>query len=187
MSKRKIKTALVAGASGSGKTHIATMFQNSYRHTMDNYFKPPFAMLPHGIPDWDNPGSVDFDGWIEDYIKIKDAVETGKDVMLRKYEFKTQTITKFKFRGSEYKDLHWIVLEGLFALDKRMHQYADFKVFVEVPLAKRIARRIDRDLIQRSDDLLFTLIHSHYTEESYQKDILPTKEYADLVIPNYEH
>jgi uridine kinase len=183
--KMKIKTALVGGGSGSGKTLISRMFKSAYVHSMDNYFRGPFKILDGGIPDWDNPTSVDFDEWIKDYHKITYSIFHKTSCDIAKYNFRNQKTNKVKFNGKD-KQVEWIIFEGLFALDKRLHQFADLKIFVDAPFSVRVARRLKRDTKERTPDLKFILSHSYYTEMSYKKYIEPTKEYADLVIPNYE-
>lgn len=180
-----IKTALIGGGSGSGKTLIANLFRSSYVLSMDNYYKGPFKTLKGGIPDWDNPESVDFDTWISDYHHIWHAISTGSDVTINKYNFKTRKHSKAIFRGKEHQ-CKWIVLEGLFALDKRMIDLADIRIFVEAPFNIRVSRRLKRDVVERRSDLMFILNHSYYTEMCYRKHIEPSKKYADMVVPNFE-
>lgn len=182
------KTALVAGPSGSGKTLIAKQFQKAYVHSMDDYFRGPFPVNEHNIPEWDSPNAVDFDHWIKDYHRVKEAIALRKEIELPKYQFKTHKVLTHKvdFSNPEWQTIRWIVLEGIFALDQRLHHLADLKVFVDAPFQTRVSRRLNRDLGVRSDDLLFILMHSYYTEQSYQTYILPQKEYADMVIPNYD-
>lgn len=182
----KIKTALVAGASGSGKTLIASMFQKAYVHTMDYYFRPPFPVNVHGIPEWDRPEAIDFDEWLEDYIRIKQAISESSTLVLNRYRFEDQKVHQENFDGSDHENIKWIIIEGLFALDPRLHKFADLKIFVEAPFQLRVSRRLIRDLHEREQDLMFVLMHSYYTELSYQQYIEPQKEFADLVIPNYE-
>jgi uridine kinase len=181
----RLKTALIGGGSGSGKTLISNMFRSSYVHSMDNYFRGPFKILEGGVPDWDNPKSVDFDEWIKDYHKISYAMLHSENTIISKYNFKTQKIKQVTFYGERFKK-QWIIFEGLFALDKRLHQFADLKIFVDAPFHLRVTRRLKRDLKERTPDLKFILDHSYYTEISYKKYIEPMKSYADLIIPNYE-
>lgn len=182
----QFKTALVAGASGSGKTLIARMFQRAYVHSMDDYFRPPFPENEHGIPQWDEPEAIGFDEWIADYHRIKQAIDLNEKIRLRKYRFGVQDVVETEFDGSKHTDVQWLVLEGIFALDKRLHHLADIKVFVEAPFHTRVGRRLGRDTAERGHDLMFVLMHSYYTEESYRKHIKPQKQYADLVIPTYD-
>ena len=180
------RTALVGGASGSGKTFIAKMFAAAYVHTMDNYFRGPFEPLADGIPNWDVPTAVDFIGWVSDYYKICQAIDLGQTCRIITYDFKTHKRGTRVFDGKKYRHVKWVVFEGLFALDKRLHHLADLKVFVDAPLTLRVARRITRDLEQRDADLRFVLLHSYYTQKSYETYIEPMKAHADLIIPNFE-
>jgi uridine kinase len=180
----RLKTALVGGGSGSGKTLISKMFKNAYVLSMDNYFRGPFKMLDGGVPDWDNPKSINFNEWIDDYHKISYSILHNTNTTIAQYNFITHKVKKSKFIGSNYK---WIIFEGLFALDKRLHQFADIKIFVEAPFSVRISRRLKRDTKERNSDIKFILNHSYYTEISYKKYIEPTKEYADIIIPNFEY
>lgn len=184
ISRRKV--ALVAGASGSGKTMISQMFANAYVHTMDNYFRGPFTELEDGIPNWDDPQAVDFNSWISDYYKILQAIDLGITCSISKHDFVTMKTGSQEFHGEQYKNVKWIVFEGLFSLDARLHHLADLKVFVEAPLATRIARRINRDMKERGVDLKFILSHSYYTQRCYEQYIEPMKKMADLVIPNFD-
>lgn len=189
----RFKTALVAGASGSGKTLIARMFQKAFVHSMDDYFNPPFDVNDDGIPKWDEPKAVNFDRWIKDYHKVKEAIDLRKTISLPRYDFVNGTPSEKQFDGKQWQSIHWIVLEGIFALDQRLHHLADIKVFVEAPFAVRVARKLGRDVAERAFDLKAerafdlkkVLLHSYHAEQSYCKYILPQKEYADLVIPNY--
>lgn len=181
----RLKTALIGGGSGGGKSLISRMFRSAYIHSMDNYFRGPFKILDGGIPDWDNPKSVNFDEWIEDYDKICYAITHKTVCKIANYNFKTQNINKIGFNGLKHQ-VEWIIFEGLFALDKRLHQYSDLKIFVDAPFSLRVSRRLKRDIKERTSDLKFILMHSYHTEVSYNKFIEPTKKYADLVIPNYE-
>lgn len=186
----KRKVALVTGASGSGKTLIAKMFANAYVHTMDNYFRAPFKLLEGQIPNWDVPESVDFNAWITDYYKILQAIDVGTVCKIARYHFGTSVVSEQDFDGRLYHNTKWIVFEGIFALDPRLHHLADLKVFVDVPFEQRVARRVKRDMVERKvngkGDLKFVLLHSYYTQKSYEKYIEPMKKLADLVIPNFE-
>lgn len=183
-----LKTALVAGPSGSGKTLIAKQFQNAYILSMDDYFRGPFPLNKHNIPEWDKPSAIDFNALISDYHRVKDAIILKQVIDLPRYQFKTGEILeeRIDFSLPQWTNLKWIVLEGLFALDQRLFSLSDLKVFVDAPFQVRVSRRLGRDISERSGDLMFILLHSFYTEESYRTYILPQKQHADIVILNYD-
>jgi uridine kinase len=183
-----LKTALVAGPSGSGKTLIAKQFQYAYILSMDDYFRGPFPLNKDNIPEWDKPCAIDFNALISDYQRLKEAITLKQSINLPRYQFKTGEILeeRIDFAESQWSNIQWLVIEGLFALDHRLLPFADFKVFVDAPFQVRVSRRLARDMNERSGNLMFILLHSYYTEESYRAYIHPQKQHADIVILNYD-
>ena len=78
-----------------------------------------------------------------------------------------------------------ILLEGLFTLyDASLRDLLDLKIFVDADSDTRLARRLRRDIAERGRDAARVLDQYETTvKPSFDNYILPTKRFADIVIP----
>ncbi|MFY7788538.1 MAG: uridine kinase family protein, partial [Thermoflexibacteraceae bacterium] len=81
-----------------------------------------------------------------------------------------------------------IVVEGLFVLYfPEIVAHLDLKIFIDAKPHIKIKRRIVRDNVERGYDLHDVLYrYEHHVMPTYEKYIEPTKDTADLIIPNNE-
>ena len=78
-----------------------------------------------------------------------------------------------------------IIFEGIFSLhEKRMRDLMDIKLFFDLDSDIRFFRRIIRDISDRSRQI-DTVIERYFrfVKPAFDRYILPTKKYADFVIP----
>ena len=78
-----------------------------------------------------------------------------------------------------------VIFEGILALyDKRLRDMFDLKVFVDADADIRLARRIKRDISSRGRDVE-SVLHQYerFVKPAFDEYILPTKQYADVVVP----
>ena len=78
-----------------------------------------------------------------------------------------------------------IIFEGIFSLhEKRMRDIMDIKLFFDLDSDIRFFRRIIRDISDRSRQI-DTVIERYFrfVKPAFDRYILPTKKYADFVIP----
>ena len=78
-----------------------------------------------------------------------------------------------------------IIFEGIFTFhEKRMRDLMDIKLFFDLDSDIRLARRITRDISDRSRqiDTVFER-YFKFVKPAFGLYILPTKKYADFVIP----
>jgi uridine kinase len=69
--------------------------------------------------------------------------------------------------------------------DKRLRDLIDIKVFVHADSDERLIRRLKRDIQERGRDINEVLERYQSTlKPMHQEFIEPTKNYADLIIPN---
>ena len=163
----------VAGGSGSGKSYFANMLEGRVL-SVDDYYKGGCNMKDN---NFDDPDAVDLE-----LLKWQLAL-LGRDIAVLKpvYNFKNHSRKGY----AKFSPNNIIVVEGLFALNYVIKNSLDIKVFIDSPSKKRLARRIIRDLEERSRTREEIIKQWNETvEPMYLKHILPTKDYADIIIEN---
>ncbi|PPR97765.1 hypothetical protein GOBAR_AA22901 [Gossypium barbadense] len=78
-----------------------------------------------------------------------------------------------------------IILEGILIFhDPRVRELMNMKIFVDTDADVRLARRIRRDTVGKSRDIGAVLDqYSKFVKPAFDDFILPTKKYADIIIP----
>ena len=186
--KGKINPFLIGicGGSASGKTTAAsyiTQFvgeENCLLFSLDNYFFGPNDEERKDIQNYnfDRPEALDLDLAYKHLLALKE----GKTIEMPVYSFHvskrmdyTQTVSPKKI----------IIFEGIFSLhEKRMRDIMDIKLFFDLDSDIRFFRRIIRDISDRSRQI-DTVIERYFrfVKPAFDRYILPTKKYADFVIP----
>lgn len=173
----------VAWGSATGKTsRVAKNIQKFFPGesiilSMDNYFKGQKYFDEHGI-SFDEPDAVDIDLFAEHLQRLK----KWEVVSIPDYDFKTAVCT---YDAIEVHPQQIIIIEWLFALDKRFQSLTDLNLFVETSENGRLIRRVLRDTERTGqspeeiiDYFMNTLkpLHDAYIE--------PQKSHADMIILN---
>ncbi|XP_062088734.1 uridine kinase-like protein 4 [Humulus lupulus] len=78
-----------------------------------------------------------------------------------------------------------IILEGILIFhDPRVRELMNMKIFVDTDADVRLARRIRRDTVEKNRDIGTVLAqYSKFVKPAFDDFILPTKKYADIIIP----
>jgi uridine kinase len=107
----------------------------------------------------------------------------GEDVILPDYDYKT---CKRKEPGILRKWAPLIIFEGIFALlDREINlKFLDFKIFVHTDDDLRLARRIQRDIVERGRKIDGVLKSYHkFVKPAHSEFVKPTMKFADLIVP----
>lgn len=181
-----VRLVLIGGGTCSGKTTIARaigMRLNDLKTVIishDNYYKDLCHLEPQARAkvNFDHPGSIDSPYLLDD---IKLMLE-GEAVDMPDYDFKTHC----RVEGSTcvaFADV--IILEGIFALYyPELLELSDLKIYVDTDSDLRLARRMQRDIIDRGRSVESVLEQYLQTvKPSHDAFIEPTKKNADLIIP----
>ena len=176
----------ICGGSASGKTTAASHIthfvgeENCLLFSLDNYFFGPNDEERKDIQNYnfDRPEALDLDLAYKHLLALKE----GKTIEMPVYSFHvskrmdyTQTVSPKKI----------IIFEGIFSLhEKRMRDIMDIKLFFDLDSDIRFFRRIIRDISDRSRQI-DTVIERYFrfVKPAFDRYILPTKKYADFVIP----
>lgn len=170
----------IAGASGSGKSYLATSVAAALGApvlSVDSYYRD-LAHLPletRARQNFDHPGSLDWPLLLEHLQSFTD----GRAVALPEYDFSTHTRAQ---RTHRLDPGQYLVLEGILVLHQpSVRQMLTLKVFVDLGAEDCLERRMARDIRERGRTTQSVL-------EQYQATVLPmylefvepTAAYADL-------
>ncbi|KAK1296790.1 Uridine kinase-like protein 4 [Acorus calamus] len=176
----------VAGGAAAGKTTVCDMIieqlhdQRVVLVSQDSFY--------HGLTDeeleqvyeynFDHPDAFD----TKLLLSCMENLRHGKAVDIPNYDYKTHrnVLPKRKVNPSDV-----IILEGILVFhDPRVRDLMNMKIFVDTDADIRLARRIGRDTVERGRDIKTVLDqYSKFVKPAFDDFILPTKKYADIIIP----
>ncbi len=183
----------VAGGSASGKTtvcndivanlpgkRVVTISQDSFYKNLDQEAR---ALAAQNAYDFDHPNAFDYDSFVETVAAIKKGLNYGKGIEIPIYDFKTHSRLVGKTEQLPPADV--IIVEGiLIFFSHELRDLMDMKIFVDTDADVRLARRIRRDIQERGRDLEGVLTqYETFVKPSFDDYIMPTKKYADIIIP----
>ena len=185
--KTKMLVIGIAGGTGSGKTTVVNNILRDLNAesviviSQDNYYKdhPELSFDERSKINFDHPRSIDFELLKEHVALLKNGVSIEQPV----YSFithsrKEETILTHPQSG--------IIVEGILVLtDPDLRDLFDVKIFVHADSDERLIRRVRRDIQERGRDLDEVLTRYQKTlKPMHQQFIEPSKNYADIIIPN---
>ena len=79
-----------------------------------------------------------------------------------------------------------IIVEGILVLSNpKLRELFDIKIYVHADSDERLIRRLQRDIKERGHDLEKVLYrYQNAVKPMHNEFIEPSKEYADIIIPN---
>jgi len=178
----------IAGGSGSGKTRLAKNVLKEINNkqvqaiTVDSYYKDLSHLTfdERAKNNFDHPDAIDFDLLYHD---LKDIMD-NKTIATPLYDYKTHTREKEK--SNKIENVKVIILEGILALyNSDIRNLMSMKIFVDTPSDVRLLRRIKRDVNKRARSIeSVTEQYNNTVKPMFLKFVKPTKDYADLIVPN---
>ena len=180
----------IAGGTGSGKTTVVNKILQQLNTegvnvlSQDNYYhdNQHLSLQEREVLNYDHPKSIDF----ELLIKHVRMLKNGENIEQPVYSFVTHSRT-----GDHVmvEPRNVLMVEGILVLThaELLKEY-DLKVFVHADSDERLIRRIRRDTQERGRDLS-EVLHRYQTtlKPMHQEFIEPSKNHADLIVPNMRH
>ncbi len=185
MSERPLVIGL-AGGTGSGKTTVAKALLaaagdgNALLLPQDAYYRAqgdlPFEARV--LTNYDEPSAFDS----ELLVCHVDRLVAGDAVARPVYDFQVHD------RSAETVRLEpapVIIVEGILVLhDPHLRERISLKVFVDAPPDERFIRRLERDVAERGRSAQAVIAQYRRTvKPMHDLFVEPTKQYADLVLP----
>ncbi|KAJ3017703.1 UNVERIFIED_CONTAM: Uridine-cytidine kinase 2 [Siphonaria sp. JEL0065] len=137
------------------------------------------VLLEKGEYNFDHPDALDFDLLFE----VLEALSRGLTSAIPKWDFQQH---KRIPSTTEVSNLDVILVEGNLALySKPVRELFNLKVFVDVDSDIRLARQVIRDTEERYRKPLEEVLDNYlnFVKPAFEDFILPTKKYANVVIP----
>ncbi|MGC4129141.1 MAG: uridine kinase [Bergeyella sp.] len=180
----------IAGGTGSGKTTVVNKILQQLNAegvnvlSQDNYYhdNQHLSLSEREKLNYDHPKSIDFDLLIQHVRELK----KGNSIEQPVYSFVTHSRT-----GDHVtvEPRNVLIVEGILVLtNTELLKEFDLKVFVHADSDERLIRRIRRDTQERGRDL-DEVLHRYQTtlKPMHQEFIEPSKNEADLIVPNMRH
>ncbi len=177
----------IAGGTGSGKTTVVDQILHELPAeevsiiSQDSYYKQNdhLSFADRCEINFDHPNAIDFDLLVEHLMELR----AGRSIEQPIYSFEAHnriedTVLTFPKRV--------IIVEGILIFtEKKLRDLFDIKVFVHADSDERLIRRLKRDMKERGRDLNEVLERYQSTlKPMHQEFIEPTKNFADIIIPN---
>ncbi|QMT98296.1 uridine kinase [Mycoplasma tullyi] len=181
----------IAGGSGSGKTTITQSIIAKIKSDtnlkvatvcLDNYYQPfsELTLEQRKKLNYDDPNSFDFDQIYHDLLSLSNH----KSIKMPIYDYKNYTRSD-SFIEVVPSDV--ILYEGILSLyDPRILELSKFKLYIDTPSDERLARRIERDCLERARDIKQVLNQwRNQVRVMHRKYVQKQKEDANLILPWY--
>eukprot|EP01080_Neovahlkampfia_damariscottae_P009225 gene9225-1311_t len=178
----------VGGGSASGKTTVAEMLKTALKGEkatvicQDSFYrelnKEQYQLAKNKEYNFDHPKAFDNDLLLKSLKKLS----AGETAQIPNYSYVTMKRTN---KTTTVLGATVIILEGIYALyDPNIRNLMDIKLFVDTDADTRIIRRLKRDVKERGWDFDYIVeFYEKFVKPSFEKFILPTRKYADLIIP----
>jgi uridine kinase len=180
----------ISGGTGSGKT---TVVNQIVKHlptdevcviSQDSYYKATddLSYEQRTKINFDHPRAIDFDLIVEHLIALK----AGNIIEQPVYSFVSHNRTIDTVKTHPRKV---IIVEGILIFNNEaLRNLFDIKIFVHADTDERLVRRVRRDITERGRDIDEVLNRYQDTlKPMHLQFIEPTKNFADIIIPNNKH
>jgi uridine kinase len=177
----------IGGGTGSGKTTVVRKIIESLPDNsvavipQDSYYNDQ-SQLPLEVrkqTNFDHPDAFEWPLLAQQIEELRN----GHSIEQPTYSYITCTRLSETVHV-EPKDV--IIVEGIMALyDKKLRDLMDLKIFVDAGPDERLLRVITRDIAERGHPLEMLIAkYRNVLKPMHDEFIEPTKQYADIIIPN---
>jgi uridine kinase len=179
----------IAGGTGSGKTTLTRRLMSRFGGDVsvvyhDNYYKRHDEMTydQRAALNYDHPDAFDTDLMIEHLTSLR----SGESVQCPVYDY---TVHNRSEETVEIRPTKVIIVEGILIFENPdLRDLMDIKIFVDTDADVRILRRILRDVKERGRSL-DSVVEQYLTtvKPMHEQFVQPSRQYADIVIPEGGH
>ena len=177
----------IAGGTGSGKTTVVKKIVESLPDNavavipQDSYYndQSDLPLEVRKLTNFDHPDAFEWPLLAQHIADLR----AGRAIEQPTYSYITCT------RLAETVHIvpcDVIIVEGIMTLyDKSLREQMDLKIFVDAEPDERLLRVIERDIAERGHPLEMLIgKYRNILKPMHDEFIEPTKQYADIIIPN---
>lgn len=169
---------LVAGGTASGKTTLVGAVADNHDDSVvlshDRYYHDVLDPLTH---NYDHPDALDTRRLVADLADLR----SGRPARVPRYDFATH---RRQDSDETIPARSLVFVEGILVLhDDRLRAMADICVYVAADDDLRLARRLQRDIVERGRDpesVLRQYLGS--VRPGHQRFVAPTRFHADIIM-----
>ena len=180
----------ICGGTSAGKSQIVKMIVKSLNKrknadkvtflSEENFYKSREHNHEEKEIDFDHPTNIDW----EMFTNALNALINRQKFEIPLFDMKSENRKK-ETKLLEPSDL--IIVEGrLVFYDESIRSKCNLKIFLDTDEDVRLSRRIYKDVVTRKkkvEDVIDRYLK--YVKPDFEKYVLPSKKYADIIIPNY--
>lgn len=179
----------ISGGTASGKTSVCKAIHNQLHDqrvaliTLDSYYRSLSTeekeLVTRGEFNFDHPNAFDWD-LVREHLA---SILKRQPISVPAYDYINNE--RFPDKSVQIAHVDVVFFEGILAFwDPKIREMLSLKIFVECDSDIRLARRVIRDIAERGRDLDHILDQYEKTvKPSFDKFTLPTKRFADVIIP----
>ena len=180
----------IAGGTGCGKTTVVNQLveelpdndvgvisQDSYYNDLSHLTFEERVRI-----NFDHPRAIDFE-LLGEHLEV---LRMGRPIEQPIYSFANHNRTKETILTYPRKVM---IVEGILIMTNPViREMFDIKIYVHADSDERLIRRLKRDINERGRDIEEVLLRYQSTlKPMHDQFIEPTKEHADLIIPNNKY
>ena len=180
----------IAGGTGSGKTTVVKRIVESLPEgsvaviPQDSYYndQSDMPLEERKKTNFDHPDAFEWSLLAHQINELRE----GRSIEQPTYSYITCTRLA---ETVHVEPREVIIVEGIMALyDKSMRDLMDIKIYVDAEPDERLLRVITRDIAERGHPLEMLIgKYRNVLKPMHDEFIEPTKQYADIIIPNGGH
>ncbi|CAH9122647.1 unnamed protein product [Cuscuta epithymum] len=176
----------VAGGTASGKTEVCSTIISEFHNqrvvliNQESFYLPLDNDQLERVHEYnfDHPDAFD----LELLLSCLETLRSGQPITVPNYDLRRHK-SLVPMRVVQPSDV--IILEGILVLhDPRIRNLMNMKIFVDTDSDVRLTRRIQRDTLEWGRNVRSVLDqYDKFVKPGFEEFILPTKKYADIIIP----
>ncbi len=180
----------IAGGTGCGKTTVVNQITGQLSDSevgvisQDSYYRDlsELSYEERCKINFDHPRAIDFE-LMRTHLE---ALRDGRSIDQPVYSFKEHNRTDETIRTEPRKVM---IIEGILIFTHpEIRDLFDIKIFVHADSDERLIRRLRRDITERGRNLDEVIRRYQDTlKPMHDQFIEPTKEFADIIIPNNKY